>query len=132
MAVGAIYRGSEGLEGVLSGYLGDGDPTEEVIRIICSSKHVGQVRFIVYRSSDLHVDPIIMSQKLGKPVLVLRENVDFNELLMIKYGEMVVEPLGIDGAFAMRVLKVISRGNDIPAMRTARLVSSNISEMHNV
>ena len=44
----------------------------------------------------------------------------------VRFGGLVVKPLGIDEASTMRVLKVISYKNRIPAIELARKIADSL------
>ena len=127
LSIVAVYRGSDALDGVLSVVLGDRSPTLELSEVIKGSKHYDQVRVIVYESSPVvEIDSIILSEALGKPVLVVTGGSGFDELLMIRFKGIVVRPVGIDGASTERVLRTISFGSRIPAVDMAKKIAYSV------
>lgn len=88
---------------------------------------------IVYESTSVvEIDSHALSEALGKPVLLVTDGSGFDELMMIRFENMVVRPVAIDGASAERVLHTISLDSRIPAVDMARNIANSVQNMHNV
>jgi hypothetical protein len=121
--VASITRGKGALEGVTSSIY-DVLGTRLLSDFLLSSKHLGQVRVIVYKSLE-GVNPWLLSKNLGKPVLEVVPESDFDKLTTVRFGCIVVKPVGINGASALRVLKEVTSDNRIPAIElTEKIVNS--------
>lgn len=121
-----VYRGSSALDGVISGVI-SGYSTTELCALISGSRHHGQIRVIVYEESNcIDFDSVILSETLGKPVLMVVDGSKFDELEMVQYNGVTVRPIGINGASSTRVLKVVSRGQRIIALNVAEKIANII------
>ena len=90
------------------------------------SKHYGQIRVIVFESSPIvEIDPYVLSEILGKPVLVILDGSEYNELTMVQFKHVSIKPVGIDGASTERVLRTISLGSSIPAISMAKKITNS-------
>lgn len=122
--MGAITRGSEVLDGVTSGLL-DSIGTRELAGFLKGSRQLGQVRVIFFESVD-GIDPFLLSESVGKPIIKLVHKSLFDGVMTFRFNNLIVKPVGIDGPSAMRVLKVISRDNEIPALEIARKIADSL------
>ena len=92
LVVGTVFRGGDYLDGILSTYVTvDGiDSTNKLIKIINSSKHKGQLQFIMLDGIAFGGFNVVDIQKLAKktkfPVIVIIRN--YPDLLEIKKALM--------------------------------------------
>ena len=117
-------RGLETLEGVDCTILESLD-NQGLSEFLIGSRHFGQVRVIIYESMN-RVNSFLLSNSLDKPVLEIVPDSEFNEMTTVRFGGLVVKPLGIDEASTIRVLKVISYKNRIPAIELARKIADSL------
>ncbi len=128
LTIGTVYRGSKVLDGVICGALDKTHLTGEVAALVRSSKHYGQIRVIICDSSNLSkMNPSELASSLKKPIIVIRDQSEFNELYMLNYEGLTIEPIGLSASSAKRVLSVISQPPIIPVLSTAKLISTNLS-----
>lgn len=126
LVVGAVYRGSLWLDGVLRGQAGN--LTEAVAGMLLGSPHVGQVRVVLLSRTNLPIDANIsveeLSAKAGKPVIMLEEGG-----LTLKVGSERI-PCSVAGLScwsAEAVIRAATREGAIPeALRTAALTLSGL------
>jgi endonuclease V-like protein UPF0215 family len=137
VAVGAVVRGRLGLEGVLHSESTDGDVTEGFVGALLRSRHLGQVRVIVFDAASLPlgclVDPVRLAEGSGKPVLALGAGDDAPDG-MLRWGDYAVVCAGLNEADASGVLDAVSEGGYPEAVRVAALIAGGLSglEMHKV
>jgi hypothetical protein len=124
LTVIATTRGFGTLEGVDSTIIESLD-NRRLSDFFKGSRHFGQVRVIAYESMN-GINPSLLSKCLGKPVLEIVPDSEFNEMTTVRFGGLVVKPLGIDEASTMRVLKVINCENRIPAIELARMIADSL------
>jgi endonuclease V-like protein UPF0215 family len=137
MAVGAVFRGSLGLEGVLCSRSKGGDVTKGFLGSLLRSRHLGQVRVIVFDAASLppgcRVDAVRLAEGSDKPVLALGAG-DEVPGLVLRWGEYSVACVGLGEADARRVLDAASVGGYPEAVRVAALAAGGLAglEMHKV
>jgi len=137
VAVGAVFRGRLGLEGVLCSESTGGDVTEAFIGALLRSRHLGQVRVIVVDAASLppgcRVDPVRLAEGSGKPVLALDAGDEAPDG-MLRWGGHSVFCAWLDEADAPGVLDAVSVGGYPEALRVAALAAGGLAGlgMHKV
>lgn len=154
--VGAIIRGGDYLDGVLSTHIGydDMDATEKIIESVNNSRHKGQLRVIMtdgisfagFNLVDIHE----LNSKTGLPVIVIqrkRPDVeeflkaqerfdDFQERKMIveksgkffKFEKVWFQFTGITEKEAREIISLSSIHSNIPEpIRIAHLIATGLS-----
>lgn len=136
-AVGAVFRGRLGLEGVLCSESTSGDVTEGFVGALLRSRHLGQLRVIVVDAASLppgcRVDSVRLAEGSGKPVLAL-DAVDEAPDGTFRWGGYAVACAGLDEADAPGVLDAVSVGGYPEALRVAALAAGGLAglDMHKV
>jgi len=137
VAVGAVFRGRLGLEGVLCSESKNVDVTEAFIGALLRSRHLGQVRVIVVDAASLppgcRVDTVRLAEGSGKPVLALDAGDEAPDG-MLRWGGHSVFCVGLDEADAPGVLDAVSMGGYPEALRVAALAAGGLAGlgMHKV
>ncbi|HIH88078.1 TPA: DUF99 family protein [Candidatus Bathyarchaeota archaeon] len=128
--VGAVYRGSLWLDGVLRAHNQDTDATQAIADMIADSPHAGQIRVILLSRDRLDgatVSTPELHAKTGKPVIMLGEN--RGTTFMWKNGgeDVAFSAEGLGRWSAEGVLKASTREGVTPeALRVAALTLSAI------
>jgi endonuclease V-like protein UPF0215 family len=137
-AVGAVFRGRAGLEGVLFSASPGGDATEAFIGALAGSGHRAQVRVILVDEASLpagcSVDPARLAAGTGKPVLALMAGgAELDARTMFEWRGRAVVCVGLAEADAARVLEAASVGERPEALRVAGMVAGALAEgLHKV
>lgn len=132
--VGIVFKGNKSLDGVLSTHLvNEEDLTIEVSDMIEKSKHYNQIRVVIYDEETLSpasLDPFVLLERTGKPILSLSKGARLDERFMFKWRSWTVFSAGLGKKDALEVLDVSTREDDYPeALRVANLVSKGL---HNI
>ncbi len=126
--VGAVYRGSLWLDGVLRAHSEGNDLTQAITDMLAGSPHSGQVRVILLSHDNLEratVSATELYAKTGKPVILLGDTEGFTWRNEGKDVAFSVEGLGRWSAEG--VLKASTRESVTPeALRVAALTLSAI------
>ena len=132
LAVGAIYRGNNELDGVTCKQ-GDSSLAELISNMLMESSHLGQIRLILLGDDALAMDE---AENLwvgtGKPVLMSIKPKSFDPRFMLNYRERVFFAAGIDEESAKRVLDVVMGEEGSEALRTADIILKALVNLHNV
>jgi endonuclease V-like protein UPF0215 family len=133
VVVGAVFRGSLFLDGVMSRGVKGNSITYEISDMIKTSKHYGQVRVILIDESILpvgvSVDPYFISEFTGKPVLYLHGSVlEIDERYMFKWCGRFVTSIGLSELDASNVLNASSKECVPEALRVASMVAASLSD----
>ncbi|OGD48329.1 hypothetical protein A3K69_04090 [Candidatus Bathyarchaeota archaeon RBG_16_57_9] len=126
-AVGAVYRGRVGLEGVICAWSPGGDVTDGFLGALAGSRHRGQVRVILVDEASLPegctVDPLRLAAGSGKPVLALGAGGTLDAVTAFAWGDRRVVCAGLGETDAARLLDAVSAGGHPEALRVAGLVA---------
>ncbi len=132
MTVGVVYRGGKELDGVIA-KMGEMSLTEIIIEMLCSSKHLGQIRLIMLDEDlpePVHAERLW--EQTGKPVLIPLGDVVFDSRYMLEYRGRMFLAAGIDEESARRVLDEIYGDSRCEALRIAGIILRSIPILHNV
>jgi endonuclease V-like protein UPF0215 family len=128
LVVGAVYRGSLWLDGVLWGHAGD--LAEAIVEMLLGSLHEGQVRVILLSRENLPADAKVaveeLSAKAGRPVIILGEG----ELTFKAGSERIPYSVaGLSRWSAESGIRAATREGAIPeVLRVAALTLSGLPE----
>jgi endonuclease V-like protein UPF0215 family len=133
--IGIVFRGSLWLDGVLRRRSEDPDLTDDLIDMIRSSPHSGQIRVIILSRGSLQsgviVDPNRLNIETEKPVIFL-EPPTSNELTFTwrNGGDFIkFSVFGLSRWAAEEVLKVSTRAGVVPeVLKIATLILSALLE----
>jgi len=134
--IGIVFRGSLWLDGVLRRRSEDPDLTDDLIDMILSSPHAGQIRVIILSHETLQagaiIDPNQLNIKTKKPVIFLEEPMisSGSTFTWRNDGDIVKFSIfGLSRWAAEEVLKVSTRVGLIPeALKIATLTLSALLE----
>ncbi len=132
--VGAVYRGKDALEGVLSGVSEKG-LNEAIGDLVQGSKHYGQIRLILLDEEKLpeQVSASGLWEQTEKPVLLFsREGTFFDHRFHLRYKNRLVYAAGIDEGSVTRVLDKIHGVDGVLALDMADIILNRISGLHKV
>lgn len=138
--VGAVFRGGLWLEGLIKTEVGArDDATEKIIEALRSSRHLKQLRVIMFNKVKLagkEVDLRRIHEALGLPVILVREKPwpsggrgkEATRKLQITVGQrrktVYVEPIGLNVEAARKILENASVRKGFPEpLRVARLAA---------
>jgi endonuclease V-like protein UPF0215 family len=129
--VGAVFRGRLWLDGVISRIALEFDLSEDIIEMVKTSKHYGQVRVVMIDEltlpPDASVDPYKLAESLGKPVLFLHALSDMIDgRYMFMWRDRLVTPVGLNEKDALRILEVTTRDSKPEVLRVANTIASSI------
>jgi len=128
LVVGAVYRGSLWLDGVLWGHAGD--LAQAIVEMLLGSPHAGQVRVMLLSRANLPTDAKVsieeLSAKVGRPVIMLGEG----ELTFKMGSERISYSVaGLSRWSAESVIRTTMKEGAIPeALRVAALTLSGLPE----
>lgn len=131
--VGAVYRGRNTLDGVISRKAEPG-LTDVSVDMIKESKHYGQVRIIILDENHLPepVSAVKIWESIGKPVLVFTSEYAYDPGYHLLYRGKTIQAAGIDEGSAIRVLDRIMTKEGVMAVKMADIILNRISLLHNV
>jgi len=134
-AVGAVFRGRLGLDGVVCSWSPGGEVTDGFLGALAASRHRGQVRVVLADEPSLpegcSVDPIRLAEGSGKPVLALGSEGPA-DVTRFMWGGRRVTCLGLGEADAAKLLDAVSVGGRPEALRVAALVAGALGGLHKV
>lgn len=130
--VGAVFRGRLWLDGVMSRFVLGSDLSEDIIEMVKTSKHYGQVRVLMIDESKFPSDTIVdqyrLAESLGKPVLCLHNFVDrIDDRYMFMWHDRPVTSIGLGETDALRILDVSTRSNKPEALKVANAIASSLT-----
>ncbi|MCW4011931.1 MAG: hypothetical protein NWF07_02945 [Candidatus Bathyarchaeota archaeon] len=131
--MGAVYRGKDVIDGVVS-HVSSSGLAEGIVDMLCGSKHYGQVRLILLDEKMLPepVSPDTLWEHIGKPVLIFTKDGEIDPRYFFRYKEHTIRASGIDEDSAQRVLKKILKESGSESLRIADIILKNIARLHNV
>ena len=132
--IGVVFKGNMFLDGVLSSYAGMNQDLNVIVsRMIKASKHFNQIRVIIYdedSSLSLNLDPWILFENTGKPVLSLIKDEEIDERFMFNWKSWTVFSAGLGKNDASKVLDVSTRDGEYPeVLRIAELISKGLHNL---
>jgi len=132
LAVGAIYRGNNELDGVISRQ-SDAPLFEVISGMLRESRHLGQIRLILLSEDTLAMDEAEnLWVETGKPVLMALKTKSLDLRYMLSYRDRVIFAAGIDEKSAKRVLDVVMGEEGSEALRIADIILKALLNLHNV
>lgn len=134
--IGIVFRGNLWLDGVLRKRSEDHDLTDDLIEMVRSSPHAGQIRVIILSQETLQAEAIIDPNRLnietGKPVILLEKPLmsGVSTFTWRNGGDSVKFSIfGLSRWSAEEVLKASTRAGVVPeALKVATLTLSALSE----
>lgn len=131
--VGAVYRGKDVIDGVVS-HVSFSGLVEGIVDMLCGSKHYGQVRLILLDEKMLPepVSADILWENTGKPVLIFTKDEEIDPRYFFRYKEHTIRAAGIDEDSARRVLNKLLKESGSESLRIAGIILKNIAQLHNV
>jgi endonuclease V-like protein UPF0215 family len=134
--IGIVFRGSLWLDGVLRRRSEDPDLTDDLIDMIRSSPHSGQIRVIILSRGSLQsgviVDPNRLNIETEKPVIFLEEPpaISGSTFTWRNGGDSIKFSIfGLSRWAAEEVLKVSTRAGVVPeVLKIATLILSALLE----
>ena len=132
MIVGAVYRGKDTLDGVVSSR--SDTLLEGVSDMLVESKHHGQVRVIILDEKQLP-EPVSVDslwERTGKPVLMFSSDDVYDQRYHLKYRGKTIQVAGIDEGSIIRVLDKIMTEKGTDGLKIAGIILNRIPRLHNV
>jgi len=131
--VGAVYRGIDTLDGVMSRKV-DSDLTDVIGDMIKGSKHYGQVRIIILDEKNLP-EPVSAEKiwaSTGKPVIYFTHEDTYDPRYHLHFRGKTIQAVGIDEGSIIRVLNRIMTEEGVMAIKMADIILNRIPLLHNV
>lgn len=130
VVVGAVYRGSLWLDGVLKATTRAADLTDAIVDMIRASPHFGQIRVVLIDGEGMPRGSVVSMERLytgtGKPAIILHPRGGDARFTWRRGGDAVdFGAVGVSRWTAEEVLKTTSTDGLVPeALRVAHMVLS--------